>query len=172
MPEDETLSSIDNILNGTQAETMPNSTIMIDKALEILGQSPIAFPLVKLVETENINIHVLNTLKENSYVPEKKAIYIGVTSFDPTGPARFVLLLADALIDVKLEIDGPKQPVPTEQKESYIAKTAEKSATKIAELCTIAFDLDQKEQFSGYNFIDEMHKMGHNKAMDVFINNI
>ncbi len=172
MSEDKILNELNNILGNKTETPMPDSTAMIAKGVEILSQSPFSFPLIELMEKENINVHVVATMRESSYAPESKDIYIGITKFNPTHPTRFILLMADALLEAKLELDGIKQPALTEQKDKYISETADKKAKKIAHLCSIAFDLDQKEHFSAYHFIDEMHKMGHNEAIDVFIANL
>ena len=125
-----------------------------------------------MVEGEYIKIAVINTKREISYVPKSREVYVGVTTKNPTHPARFVLLLADALLEAKMELEGMEQPSLKEPKEKYVSKTAERKAKKVAELCSIAFDLDQQEEFKAFKFIDEMHAMGHDKAIDVFIGSL
>lgn len=172
MSDKDPLDNLDSLVSDTAPSGMPDSALMINKGLEILSQSSMSFDLTEMVTEHNLRINIINTPQEVTYAPESKDIYVGVTSFNPTYPAKFVLLLADALLEAKLEIDGFKQPSLTEAKEKYVTQTAEKKAKKIARLCAIAFDLDQKEDFSGYHFVDEMNKLGHNEAMDVFVNNI
>ena len=172
MSGNDPFDDIEGIIGGVGEHPFPDAETMVAKGIEILSQSPMSFPLVEIVEQEQLKIHVIHAAREASYVPDGKEIYIGVTKYNPTQPARFVLLLADALLDVSLDKEGFTQPLLTEVKEKYISKAATRKAKKIAHLCAIAFDLDQKEQFSGYRFVDAMHEMGHNEAMDVFVGNI
>lgn len=173
MSDKNPIDGLDSMVSPeTAISELPDPQIMIDKALEILSQSSVSFELSELVSKQGLRINVINTPQEVTYAPESKDVYIGVTSFNPTYPAKFILLVADALLEAQLEIEGFKQPELTEAKEKYITATATRKAKKVARLCAIAFDLDQKEQFEGYHFVDEMHKLGHNEAMDVFVNNI
>jgi len=151
---------------------LPDPQVMIEKSLEVLSQSSMSFPLAEMVTEHSLKIRVITTPREFSYVPETKDVYVGITAVNPAQPAKFILLLADALLEAKLDMEGYTQPAVTETREKYVTKTAERKARKIGHLCAIAFDLDQKEQFSGYRFIDEMHKLGHDKAMDVFVSSL
>ncbi len=166
-------ANLDEILSPeTSVSSLPDEKVMIEKALEVLSQSSMSFSLTEMVTEHSLKIRIITTPREVSYVPESKDVYVGITAINPAQPAKFILLLADALLEAKLELDGYKQPPITEAREKYISMTAEKKARKVAHLCAIAFDLDQKEQFSGYRFIEEMNKLGHNRAMDVFIQNL
>jgi hypothetical protein len=171
--DNDPFKNLDEILapDSTSSST-PDPQIMIEKSLEVLSQSSMSFPLVEMITEHSLKIRVITTPREFSYVPETKDVYVGITAVNPAQPAKFILLLADALLEAKLDMEGYSQPAITETREKYVTETAERKARKVGHLCAIAFDLDQKEQFAGYRFIDEMHKLGHDKAMDVFVSSL
>src|SRR5690606_21073450 len=136
-------ANLDDILAPDSAKSaMPDPQIMIEKSLEVLSQSSMSFPLAEMVTEHSLTIRVITTPREFSYVPETKDVYVGITAVNPAQPAKFILLLADALLEAKLDMEGYTQPPVTETREKYVTKTAERKARKVAHLCAIAFDLD------------------------------
>ncbi len=171
MPTDGILDSLDSIGKEVKADILPESEVMVKKSLEILAKSSISYPLVEMVKSENIKIYIVKTKREINYRPEQKTIYIGIKPSAPSSPAKTILLIADMLLEIKMLRDGMDKPSSKLPKEKYISKMADLKAKKLAELCSIAFDLEQKAEFKKFNFTDEMRMMGHSDTVDIFIDN-
>lgn len=149
--------------------SLPSDEVMINMALKILRQSAHAQPLIEMVESENIEIKVMKTPQETTYLPAPTQVYIGVTQTKPTSPARFVLLLAGALREAQQELEGKKHPPLTASLDEHLKVSGHKFADKVYHLCAIATELNDLETFSEYNFINELRQMGYSEALDIYL---
>ena len=154
------------------AKELPDGNTMVTIALEILKNSETALPLVEMVKKENIQIGVIKTPQETSYIPKPRQIYIGVTAAQPTPPPRFVLLLAGALRETHQELQGWFHPSINEPLDKHLSVSTAKEADKVAHLCAIGYELSKVKEFAEYRFLDELKKMGHSETLDIFISNI
>jgi hypothetical protein len=149
-------------------EPLPSDPVMIAKALEILELSPHGQQLVNFVEKKEITIKIIGVPQPVTYLPEKKLVYVGFNRNKAVPPSQFILMLAGALREAQQEAAGIKHPdlgAPlSEHKKVSFAKYED----QVWYMCTVATELNKLAQFTRYNFLDELRKMGHNEALDLF----
>ncbi len=150
-------------------QPLPPDSIMIAKALEILEHSPHGQQLTNFVEKKDITIKIVGTAQPVTYLPEKKLVYVGFNRNNAVSPSRFILMLAGILREAQQEAAGIKHPdlkAPlSEHKKASMAKHED----KVWYICTVATELNNQSAFSGYKFLDELRKMGHNESLDLYI---
>ncbi len=81
-------------------------------------------------------------------------------------------LAAWVLLEEHLTRQGIKKPQLSDTRENYASQMANSKASQVAKLCSIAYALSLKDELAEYEFIAEMHAMGHVRAMDVFVQNV
>lgn len=150
-------------------QPLPSDATMIAKALEILGHSPHGQQLVNFVEKKGIDIKIMATPQPVAYLPEKRLVYIGFNRNNAVSPTRFILMLAGILREAQQEAAGikhlPLQAPLSEHEKTSLAKHED----KLWYICTVATELDKQNAFSEYDFSEELRKMGHNEALDLFM---
>lgn len=150
-------------------ELLPADDLMISKALEILGHSAHGQQLVNFASIENISIRIMATPQPATYLPETKLVYIGVNKGNPVSPARFVLMLAGVLREAQQETAGIKHPHLHAPVEEHIKVSLAKQEDRLWYMCTIACQLNDQSAFTEYNFLDELRKMGHHEALELYL---
>ncbi len=148
---------------------LPADSLMIAKALEILSASPHGQQLVNFVEKKNIVIKIVRTPKAVSYLPEKKLVYIGFNRNNAISPSCFILMLAGILREAQQEAAGIEHPDLHAPLEKHKEISMAKHEDKVWYICTVATELNDQRAFTEYKFLDELRKMGHNEALDLYL---
>lgn len=158
---------LDNILKPGQP--LPPDDLMISKALEILNNSPHGQQLVNTVEQEKIAIAVMATPQAQTYLPEPRKAYVGFNRNFPLSPSAFVLMLAGVLREAQQELAGISHPPLTAPRDEHVKIGVQKYEDKMWYMCMVAWELNQLEIFANFKFLDELRKMGHSEAIDLFL---
>lgn len=148
---------------------LPGDAVMIAKALEILELSPHGQQLVNFVQKKEIAIKIIATPQPTAYLPEKKQVYIGLNRNNPGSPTRFILTLAGILREAQQEAAGIKHPPLNAPLAEHAEVSMSKHEDKLWYMCTVATELNNQNIFTEYKFLDELRKMGHNEALELFI---
>ncbi len=150
-------------------QPLPADSVMIAKALEILSASPHGQQLANFVEKKNIVIKIAGTPEPVGYLPDKKLVYVGFNRNNAISPGRFILMLAAILREAQQEAAGIKHPDLRAPLEEHKKVSMAKHEDKIWYICTIACELHDQVAFSDYKFLDELRKMGHSEALDLYL---
>jgi hypothetical protein len=150
-------------------QPLPSDSVMIAKALEILEQSPHGQQLSNFVEKKAIIIKIVATPQPVTYLPEKKLVYVGFNKNKAVSPTQFILMLAGILREAQQEAAGIKHPALEAPLAEHKKISMAKHEDKVWYMCTVATELNRLEIFTGYKFLDELRKMGHNEALDLYI---
>lgn len=165
-----TTSDLNDFLQPGQP--LPPDEVMIQKALEVLQHSPHGQQLANFVEKKGINIKILATPQPITYLPEKKQVYVGFNKNKAVSPTQFILMLTGVLREAQQEAAGIKHP-PLEAPLSEHKKVSlSKHEDKLWYMCTVAKELSDQPAFSGFKFLDELRKMGHNESLDLYLKQI
>lgn len=148
---------------------LPPDELMIAKALEILASSPHGQQLANFVEKKEIAVKIIATPQPTAYLPEKKLVYIGFNRNSPLSPAKFILLLAGILREAQQEAAGIKHPPLHAPLSEHASTSMAKQEDKVWYMCTVAMELNDQVTFTEYKFLDELRKLGHNEALDLYI---
>jgi hypothetical protein len=148
---------------------LPSDEVMIDKALDILNHSPHGQQLVDFVRINMIRIRVIATPQPTTYLPESTLVYIGFNRNNPISPSRFVLMMGGILREAQQESAGIKHPKLNAPLQEHMKISMAKHEDKVWYMCTIACELNDQEIFTEYNFLDELRKMGHTEALELFL---
>ena len=150
-------------------QPLPSDAVMIAKALEVLEHSPHGQQLTNFVEKKEIVIKIMAVPQPVTYLPQKKLVYIGFNKNKAPSPTQFILMLAGALREAQQEAAGVRLPdvhAPLSEHEKAVMAKYE---DKVWYMCTVAWELNEQVAFTGYKFLDELRKMGHNEAVDLFM---
>lgn len=150
-------------------QPLPPDDVMIAKGLEILSNSPHGQQLASFVAKENIVIKIIATPQPITYLPEPKLVYVGLNKNNPVSPSRFVLMLAGILREAQQEAAGVKHPSPHAPLPEHMKISLAKHEDKLWYMCTVACELNDLDFFAEYKFLDELGKMGHNEALELYI---
>lgn len=150
-------------------KSLPADSVMITKALEILALSPHGQQLVNFVEKKDIIIKIIATPQQLSYLPESGVVCIGINKNNPGSPSRFILALAGILREAQQEAAGIKHPPLHAPLSEHMDISLAKQEDKVWYMCAIACELAGQEIFTEYKFLDELKKMGHNEALELYI---
>jgi len=150
-------------------QLLPSNAVMIGKALEILELSPHGQQLVNFAEKKGITIKIMATPQPVSYLPEKNLVYVGFNRNNPVSPSRFILMLAGILREAQQEAAGIKHPRLHAPLSEHAEVSMAKHEDKVWYMCAVATELNDMEMFTKYKFLDELRKMGHNEAVDLYI---
>jgi len=150
-------------------QILPSHVVMIKKALEILEHSPHGQQLVNFVEKKGITIKIMPTPQPEAYLPEKNLVYVGFNKNNPVSPSRFVLMLAGVLREAQQEAAGIKHPKLHAPLAEHVEVSMAKHEDKVWYICAVATELNDQVTFTEYKFLDEIRKMGHNEAIDLYI---
>jgi hypothetical protein len=161
------ISKLNDILKPGQP--LPPDDLMIATALDILNHSAHGQQLADFVRVNNINIRIMSTPLPTTYLPESHLVYIGFNRSAPVSPSRFVLMLAGILREAEQEIAGIKHPALKAPLEEHLKVSMSKHEDKVWYICTVACELNDQEAFTEYNFLDEIRKMGHHEAIDLYL---
>lgn len=161
------ITKLDDILKP--GHPLPQDEVMISTGLDILNHSAHGQQLVDFARVNNIAVRIMSTPLPTTYLPEPNLAYIGINRAAPISPSRFVLMLAGLLREAQQESAGIKHPQLNAQLDEHIKVSLAKHEDKLWYMCTIACELEDQEAFSAYKFIDELRKMGHDEAMDLYL---
>ena len=150
-------------------QLLPSNAVMIGKALEILELSPHGQQLVNFAEKKGIAIKIMAAAQPVSYLPEKNLVYVGFNRNNPVSPSRFILMLAGILREAQQEAAGIKHPRLHAPLSEHAEVSMAKHEDKVWYMCAVATELNDMEMFTKYKFLDELRKMGHNEAVDLYI---
>jgi hypothetical protein len=150
-------------------QPLPSDTVMIAKALEVLASSPHGQQLTNFVEKKAIVIKIMATPQPVTYLPEKKLVYVGFNKNKAPSPSQFILMLAGVLREAQQEAAGIKHPDLQAPLAEHKKVSMAKQEDRVWYMCTVATELSNQEAFAGYKFLDELRKMGHNEALDLFM---
>lgn len=150
-------------------QSLPADEVMIAKGLEILEQSPHGQRLVEFSQKEKVAIQLIGTPEPTAYLPETRKAYIGFNKNAPLSPSAFVLTLAGLLRESQQEANGIKHPPAEAPEDEHIKTSMAKQEDKLWYMCTVAVELDDQDQFTKYNFLDELRKMGHTEIVDLYL---
>lgn len=148
---------------------LPSDDVMIATALDILNHSPHGQQLSDFVAVNQISVKIMATPQPTTYLPESRMVYIGFNRNNPVSPSRFVLMLAGILREAQQESAGIKHPHLTAPMAEHMKVSMAKHEDKVWYKCTIACELDDLDTFADYKFKDELRKMGHAEALDLYI---
>lgn len=148
---------------------LPPDDLMIAKAIEVLNYSPHGQQLVNSVEQEKIAITIMATPQPVTYLPDTRKAYVGFNRDNPVGPARFILMLAYVLREAQQELMNIKKPPLHASQEEHVQSALRKEEDKLWYICTVGYELNSLEMFAPYNFLDELRKMGHSEAIDLYL---
>jgi hypothetical protein len=147
---------------------LPADEVMIDTALDILNHSPHGQQLADFVRINNIRIRIISTPQPTTYLPESTLVYIGFNRNKPISPTRFVLMTAGILREAQQESAGIKHPQLNAPMQEHMKVSMAKHEDKVWYMCMVASELNDQFVFSEYGFLDELRKMGHNEALELF----
>jgi hypothetical protein len=150
-------------------QILPPNAVMIEKALEVLEHSPHGQQLVNFVQKKGIDIQIVSTPQPVTYLPEKDIIYVGFNRNNPVSPSYFILMLAGILREAQQEAAGIKHPRLHAPLSEHLEVSMNKQEDKVWYICAIATELNDQPSFTEYKFLDELKKMGHNEALELFI---
>lgn len=150
-------------------QPLPSDDAMISKALEIIEQSPHGQQLVDFARINNISIKIMAAPQPVTYLPESKTAYVGFNRKNPVSPSAFVLLLAGVLREAQQEAAGIKHPPLQAPLQEHMNVSLSKQEDKVWYICTVATELNAQKAFTGYNFLDELRKIGHDEALDLYL---
>jgi len=160
-------ANLNNLLKPNQP--LPPDDVMIAKALEILELSPHGQQLSNFVEKKSVTVKIMATPQPVAYLPQKDLVYIGFNRNNPVSPSRFILMLAGVLREAQQEAAGIKHPPLQAPVSEHINVSMAKHEDKVWYLCTVAKELNSLEILKDYKFLDELRKMGHNEALDIYL---
>ncbi len=158
---------LDDILQPGRA--LPPDDVMIAKAMEILSASPHGQQLVNFAAAEKIDIKLIATPQPTAYLPNTRTAYIGFNRNHPVSPANFVLMLVGLLREAQQEVAGIKHPALSAPEQEHLKVSMAKHEDKVWYMCTVACELNRQSGFTEYNFLDELRKMGHDEAIELFL---
>jgi hypothetical protein len=158
---------LDEILKS--GKPLPTDAELISKGLEILQFSPHGQQLAEFAVKEKVDIRLMATPKEHTYLPDSKIAYIGFNRNSPLGPARFVLMLTSLLREAQQEAAGVTHPPLHVPRQEHLKTSMAKYEDCVWYMCTVACELADQEIFSEYNFLDELRKMGHNETIELYL---
>jgi hypothetical protein len=150
-------------------QILPAHVVMIKKALEILEHSPHGQQLVNFIEKKSITIQIMAAPQPITYLPEKNLVYVGFNRNHPVSPSHFILMLAGILREAQQEAAGIKHPRLHAPLAEHIDVSMAKHEDKVWYMCAIATELSDQPTFTEYKFLDELRKMGHNEALELYI---
>lgn len=150
-------------------QPLPADVVMVGKALEILAHSPHGQQLTNFVEKKDIAIHIMATPQPVTYLPQKKLVYVGFNRNKAPSPSQFILMLAGILREAQQEAAGIRHPNLRAPLSEHQKVSMAKFEDKVWYICTVACELNDLEEFSGYKFIEELRKMGYSEAIDMFL---
>lgn len=150
-------------------QPLPPDNIMIAKALEVLQASPHGQQLANFVEKKGIEIKIFGAPEPTTYLPEKKHVYVGFNRNNNLSPSRFILMLAGVLREAQQEAAGIKHPPLSAPLSEHKKVSLSKEEDKVWYMCTVATELAAQSTFTRFNFLDELRKMGHTEAVDLYI---
>lgn len=150
-------------------QILPAHVLMIKKALEVLEASPHGQQLVNFVEKKDIVIKVMAAPQPVSYLPEKNLVYVGFNKNNPVSPSCFILMLAGILREAQQEAAGIKHPRLHAPLSEHAEISMAKHEDKVWYMCAIATELNEQLTFTEYKFLDELRKMGHSEAIDLYM---
>jgi hypothetical protein len=148
---------------------LPPDTIMVAKAIEILNHSPHGQQLAEFTQKENITIKIIATPQPTTYLPESRLVYIGFNRNNPVSPSRFVLMVTGILREAQQELSGIKHPSLNAPMQEHMKVSMAKHEDKLWFMCMVAYELNAQDTFTEYKFLDELRKMGHDEALDLFL---
>lgn len=160
-------NNLNNLLKPMQP--LPADDVMIAKALELLELCPHGQQLANFAEKKAMRIKVLATPEPVTYMPQKDLIYIGFNRASPVSPSRFILMLTGVLREAQQEAAGIHHPPLTAPLSQHIDVSMAKYEDKVWYMCTVAKELNSQEIFAEYHFLDELRKMGHNEALELYL---
>ncbi len=158
---------LDDVLKP--GKPLPPDELMIAKGLEILNYSPHGQQLVNSVAAEKIAIAIMATPQPVTYLPDTRKAYVGFNRNNPVSPSRFVLMLAYVLREAQQELMNVKKPPLHAAQEEHIQTALRKEEDKLWYICTVADELNSLDMFTEYKFLDELRKMGHHEAIDLYL---
>jgi hypothetical protein len=150
-------------------QPLPPDQVMIAKALEVLEHSPHGQQLVNFVEKKAIMIKIMAMPQPVTYLPERKLVYIGFNRNKAVSPSCFILMLAGILREAQQEAAGIKHPSLQAPLSEHQKTSMAKFEDKVWYICTVACELNDQGVFAGYNFLDELRKMGYDESLDLFL---
>lgn len=162
-----TKPKLDDILKPGQP--LPADEVMIAKALEIMQYSPHGQQLSDFVGKEKIDIRIMATPQPVTYLPESRKAYIGFNRNNPVSPARFVIMMTGLLREAQQELSGIKHPALNAPLQEHMKVSMAKHEDKLWYMCTVAKELNSLDIFTEYKFLDELRKMGHDEALDLYL---
>ncbi len=171
----ESLDSLNNALRPLSNFEKPSeqsNADMISEALKILEMSVEGQKLFNLVGAEDLSIKLIYTSEDTTYLPSKKELYVSLSNKNRKDIPILMILIASLLKDYEQEKSGKLLANSTDPVEKHIKIAVEKQADKLASLCAIAYELDELKLYPEYSFLDVLKNLGHNEAVDIFINNV
>ena len=111
----------------------------------------------------------MSTPQPVTYLPETRKAYVGFNRNNPVSPSRFILMLAYVLRDAQQELMNVTRPPLHAPQEEHIKVNLAKEEDKLWYICTIAWELNSLDIFTEYKFLDELRKMGHDEAIDLYL---
>lgn len=153
-------------------QPLPSDAVMIAKALDILQHSPHGQQLANFVEKKEIDIKIMSTPQPVTYLPERKQVYVGFNRNKAPSPSQFILMLVGVLREAQQEAAGIKHPPLTAPLEEHKKVSLSKEEDKMWYICTVAKELSDQPAFSGFKFLDELRKMGHNEVLDLYLRQV
>lgn len=153
-------------------QPLPPDDVMIAKALEILTYSPHGQQLANFAEKEKMQLAVMATPQPVTYLPEPRKGYVGFNRNKPPSPPAFVLMVAGLLREAQQESAGIKHPAITAPLDEHLKVSMAKQEDKLWYMCTVAYELNSLGMFTEYKFLDELRKMGHHDAVDLYLKQV
>ncbi len=170
-PKDDIIKAVSGAENAGSS-AIDDGEGMVQQALSILQMSEEGQKLATMVEEDDFTISVTPMPEETTYLPETKKVFIGIRAASPPNPARFALLLAGGLKEAEQELRGERHPELSAPMQEHMKISLAKQADKVASLCVIAYELQELEAFTEYDFLDELRNLGHHEALDIFLQNL
>jgi hypothetical protein len=96
-------------------------------------------------------------------------VYVGFNKNNPVSPSCFVLMVAGILREAQQEASGIKHPRLHAPLEEHLDVSMAKHEDKVWYICAVATELNDQVTFTEYKFLDELRKMGHNEALELYL---
>lgn len=150
-------------------QILPPNAAMIEKALEVLEQSPHGQQLVNFAQKKGVNVEIAATPEPVTYIPEKGHVYVGFNRANPISPSRFILMLAGALREAQQEAAGISHPALHAPLSEHIDISMAKQEDKTWYICAVAVELNEQPALAPFRFLDILREMGHDEALELFL---
>lgn len=156
--------SLQGLDDATARELLSDGVRILASAPECYGPE-----LVQPLVDGEVTVTLVDTPRELSWRPRDGVRrFIGLPRYRPLSQDRVTLLLADVLLEDALDRAGYESPTIDQDRDTYVRGMSERKASKVARLCSFAFDLSRRPDPGVGDIRGELRAMGHGEAMDVF----